>query len=92
MFLVPLCQKLYDAQAKRLGIDHVMWYDEKMVFPDGNAEPAGDDAFMVKTAQKMYHEISGDGRVHRFHDRHELMDLQNKPGKASTGYMTSLPA
>ena len=49
-FLVPLCEKLYDAQAKRLGIDHVMWYDEKMVFPDGNAEPAGDDAFMVKTA------------------------------------------
>ena len=54
-FLVPLCQKLYDAQAKRLGLDHVMVYDEKMVFPDGNAEPAGDDAFMVKTAQKMYH-------------------------------------
>ena len=57
-FLVPLCQKLYDAQAKRLSLDHVMWHDEKMVFPDGNAEPAGDDAFMVKTAQKMYHEIS----------------------------------
>ena len=43
-FLVPLCSKLYDAQAKRLGIDHVMCYDEKMIFPDGNAEPAGDDA------------------------------------------------
>ena len=51
--LVPLCQKLYDAQAKRLGIDHVMWHDEKMVFPDGNAEPAGDAEFMVETARKM---------------------------------------
>lgn len=93
MFLVPLCQKLYDAQAKRLGIDHVMWYDEKMVFPDGNAEPAGDDAFMVKTAQKMYHEISPEtGEFIDFMIDHELMDLQNKPGKASTGYMTSLPS
>ena len=92
-FLVPLCQKLYDAQAKRLGIDHVMWYDEKMVFPDGNAEPAGDDAFMVKTAQKMYHEISPEtGEFIDFMIDHELMDLQNKPGKASTGYMTSLPS
>ena len=92
-FLVPLCQKLYDAQAKRLGLDHVMCYDEKMVFPDGNAEPAGDDAFMVKTAQKMYHEISPEtGEFIDFMIDHELMDLQNKPGKASTGYMTSLPS
>ena len=91
--LVPLCKKLYDAQAKRLGVDHVMWYDEKMVFPDGNAEPAGDDAFMVKTAQKMYHEISPEtGEFIDFMIDHELMDLQNKPGKASTGYMTSLPS
>ena len=92
-FLVPLCQKLYDAQAKRLGLDHVMCYDEKLVFPDGNAEPAGDDAFMVKTAQKMYHEISPEtGEFIDFMIDHELMDLQNKPGKASTGYMTSLPS
>ena len=92
-FLVPLCQKLYDAQAKRLGLDHIMCYDEKMVFPDGNAEPAGDDAFMVKTAQKMYHEISPEtGEFIDFMIDHELMDLQNKPGKASTGYMTSLPS
>ena len=92
-FLVPLCQKLYDAQARRLGLDHVMCYDEKMVFPDGNAEPAGDDEFMVKTAQKMYHEISPEtGEFIDFMIDHELMDLQNKPGKASTGYMTSLPS
>ena len=80
--LVPLCKKLYDAQAKRLGVDHVMWYDEKMVFPDGNAEPAGDDAFMVKTAQKMYHEISPEtGEFIDFMIDHELMDLQNKPAR-----------
>lgn len=91
--LVPLCQKLYEAQAKRLGLDAVCFCDEKMIFPDGNAEPAGDDAFMVRTAQQMYHEISPEtGEFIDFMIEHELMDLQNKPGKASTGYMTSLPS
>jgi energy-coupling factor transporter ATP-binding protein EcfA2 len=83
--LVPLCQKLYDAQAKRLGIDHVMWHDEKMVFPDGNAEPAGDAGFMVETARKMYHEISHEtGEFIDFMIDHQLMDLENKPGKAGS--------
>lgn len=90
--LVPLCRKLYKAQAKRLGLDAVCFCDEKMIFPDGNAEPAGDDAFMVRTAQQMYHEISPEtGEFIDFMIDHELMDLKNKPGKASTGYMTELP-
>ena len=89
--LVPLCRKLYKAQAKRLGLDAVCFCDEKMIFPDGNAEPAGDDAFLVRTAQQMYHEISPEtGEFIDFMIEHEMMDLQNKPGKASTGYMTDL--
>lgn len=89
--LVPLCEKLYEAQAKRLGVDSVMAYDEKRVFPDGNATPAGDDDFMVEQARKMYHAISPEtGEFIDFMIDHELMDLKNKPGKASTGYMTSL--
>ena len=90
--IVPLCEKLYAAQAKRLGIDKIMAYDEKRVFPDGNAVPAGDEDFMVSEAQKLYHDISPEtGEFIDFMIDHELMDLKNKPGKASTGYMTSLP-
>ena len=91
--LVPLCQKLYEAQAKRLGVKDFAFYDEKRVFPDGNAVPAGDDDFMVNEAAKMYHEMSPEtGEFIDFMIRHELMDLKNKPGKASTGYMTDLPS
>lgn len=90
--LVPLCEKLYDAQAKRLGISHVMVYDEKRVFADGNAQPIGDDEVLVPQAQKMYHELSPEtGEFIDFMIEHGLMDLKNKPGKASTGYMTDLP-
>lgn len=89
--IVPLCQKLYEAQAKRLGIDKVKVFDEQRVFADGNAVPAGDDDFMIAQAQKMYHKISPEtGEFIDFMIDHELMDLKNKPGKASTGYMTDL--
>ena len=90
--LVPLCEQLYAAQAKRIGVDTLMFYDEKRVFPDGNAVPAGDDDFMVEEARKMYHKISPEtGEFIDFMIEHELMDLKNKPGKAATGYMTFLP-
>ncbi|MBQ7703708.1 MAG: M3 family oligoendopeptidase, partial [Firmicutes bacterium] len=86
--LVPFCQKLFDAQAKRLGIDKVMAYDEKRVFPDGNATPIGDDDFMIEEARKMYHELSPEtAEFIDFMIDHELMDIKNTPRKASTGYM-----
>ena len=56
--LVPLCSKLYDYQAKRLGLEHVMVWDEERIFPDGNAHAiGGDDWSTVKAVQ--------DGRVHK---------------------------
>ena len=91
--LVPFCEKLYKAQAKRLGLEKVYAFDEKMVFPDGNAHPIGDDDFMIAEAQKMYHELSPEtAEFIDFMIGHELLDLKNKPGKASTGYMTLLPS
>ena len=90
--LVPLCEKIYRAQARRLDLPYVRVYDEKMVFADGNANPNGDDDHLVKQAQKMYHELSPEtGEFIDFMIEHQLMDLKNKPGKASTGYMTDLP-
>ena len=91
--LVPFCEKLYKAQAERLGYDKLYVFDEKKVFPDGNAHPIGDDDFMISEAQKMYHELSPEtAEFIDFMIDHELMDLKNKPGKASTGYMTLLPS
>ena len=90
--LVPLCHKLYAAQEKRLNLDELKFYDEKRIFPDGNAVPLGDDDFMVAEARKMYHAISPEtGEFIDYMIAHDLMDLKNKPGKASTGYMTALP-
>lgn len=90
--LVPLCEKLYEAQAKRIGVDEIKAFDEKFVFPDGNAEPAGDDDYMIEQARIMYHDMSPEtGEFIDFMIDHKLMDLKNRANKASTGYMTFLP-
>jgi M3 family oligoendopeptidase len=90
--IVPLCEKLYEAQANRIGVDQIMVYDEKFIYPDGNAEPIGDEDYLVLEAQKMYHAMSAEtGEFIDFMIEHDLMDLKNKPNKAATGYMTSLP-
>lgn len=89
--VVPLADKLYAAQKERLGIDELYAFDEKRIFADGNAHPMGDDDFMIEQAKSMYHELSPEtAEFIDFMIEHELMDLKNKPGKASTGYMTSL--
>lgn len=91
--IVPLCEKLYEAQKKRISVEEFKVFDEKFIFPDGNAEPIGDDDYLVREAQKMYHNMSSEtGEFIDFMIDHELMDLKNKPGKASTGYMTTLPS
>ncbi len=90
--LVPLCNKLYAAQAERIGVEKLMVYDEAFQFPDGNAKPEGDRAFMVAAAQKMYRELSPETGAF-FDDMvaRELMDLETKPNKRVGGYCTGFP-
>lgn len=89
--VVPFCEKLYKAQAKRIGVDKIRFYDEQLIFLGGNAVPIGDSAYLVAQAQKMYRDMSREtGEFIDFMIAHELMDLDNKPHKAATGYMTAL--
>ncbi len=89
--LVPFCAKLYEAQAKRIGVDKVKAYDEPYLFNDGNAVPDGDDDLLIEQAREMYHDMSKEtGEFVDFMLGHDLLDVKNKPKKASTGYMTGL--
>ena len=89
--LVPFCAKLYEAQATRIGVDKVKAYDEAYLFNDGNAVPVGDDDFLIEQAREMYHDMSKEtGEFVDFMLGHDLLDVKNKPKKASTGYMTGL--
>lgn len=87
--VVPAVSKLYREQKERLGIDKLHYYDEQLVFPEGNAAPTGDMRYLVDCAQKMYRELSKEtGEFFDFMVEHELFDLETKPGKHMGGYCT----
>ncbi len=90
--IVPLCNKLYEAQAKRLGIDRVMVYDENFVFPDGNAKPVGDPEYMMDQVVNMLREMGSetDEFISYILD-HDLMDYTPRPEKALREFYTFLP-
>ena len=92
--VVPVCQKLYKAQAKRIGIpfNKMKSYDWSLSFLSGNPKLAGDTAYLVKSAEKMYDDMSKEsGEFFRFMESHKLLDLEARAGKAPGGYMTFLP-
>ena len=91
-FVVPVCQKLYKNQAKGLGIKNPQYYDYAVAFKSGNPVPAGDEAYLVKCANKMYHDLSKEsGEFFDFMVSHELLDLSARAGKQPGGYCTSFP-
>ena len=90
--VVPVVKKLRKRQAARLGIKNPIWLDYNLEYLSGNAKPAGDTAFLVKSAAQMYDEMSPEsGKFFHFMIENNLMDLDAKAGKAGGGYMTYIP-
>ena len=91
--LVPLVRKLKEAQAARIGVEKMKFYDDTFQYPDGNATPQGTPEELLAAGRKMYTEMSPETAAFAellFGD--ELFDVLAKPGKAPGGYCTSLPA
>ncbi len=90
--IVPLCKRLREKQAARLGVEKLCYYDEALVFPEGNAVPEGDRAELVEKARRMYRELSKEtGEFFDFMADHDMFDLETKQGKRGGGYCTFLP-
>ncbi|MBO4360177.1 MAG: M2 family metallopeptidase, partial [Eubacteriaceae bacterium] len=90
--IVPVCAELYEKQRQRLGVDRLHYYDEELVFPEGNAVPIGTKDELVEKARRMYTEMSQEtGEYFDFMCDHELFDLDTRPGKHMGGYCTFLP-
>ncbi len=90
-YVTPLCQRLFERQAKRLGLSRLEWYDESLTSPEGNAVPIGGRAELVAKAQRMYRELSAEtGEFFDFMVEHELFDLDSRPGKQTGGYCAFL--
>ncbi len=88
-YIVPLVSKLYERQAKRIGVEDLKFYDEGLEFLTGNAKPKGDADWIVENGKKMYEELSPEtAEFFNYMLDHDLMDLVAKKGKESGGYCT----
>jgi len=87
--VVPVANKLYAAQMKRLGVDKLEVFNNDYCFVSGNPTPKYDKDEMVKRAQVMYREMSPEtGEFFDFMVERGLLDLEAKPGKRAGGYCT----
>jgi M3 family oligoendopeptidase len=89
-YIVPVATKLYERQAKRIGVEgDFKFYDEGLNFLTGNATPQGSPEWIVENGKKMYEELSPEtGEFFNYMIDNELMDLVAKKGKESGGYCT----
>lgn len=90
-FIVPVAQRFRRRQAQRIGVDKLKYYDHAFSFPSGNATPKGDATWILQHGKQMYEQLSPETAA--FFDymvNTNLMDLENKKGKAGGGYCTYL--
>ena len=90
--ITPAVAEIRERQRKHLGVDRLRYYDEALLFPEGNANPIGTTEELVDKAQRMYREMSPEtGEFFDFMKEYRLFDLETRPGKRMGGYMTRFP-
>jgi len=87
--LVPIVARVKEDQRKRLGLDSLKFYDDPLLFPDGNAKPIGTADEILAAGKEMYHALSEEtAEFIDFMFDNELFDVLSKDGKAPGGYCT----
>lgn len=89
---LPIIEDLNKEQAKRIGLDKITYYDEKLEFLDGNAKLVGDGEYIIEKGEDMYKNMSGETEeFYKFLIDNNLFDVAARENKAMGGYCTILP-
>ena len=89
--VVPVVSKLNEQRKKILGLDHLYFYDS-INFKEGDPKPKGNMKHLISEAQTMYRELSNEtGQFFDMMVNEDLMDLENRKGKAGGGFCTAFP-
>ena len=91
-YLVPLAERIYFEQAKRIGVEYPMSYsDMSLKFRSGNPRPQGTADDILEQGKRFYDELSPETSAYfrSMLDRH-TMDLLAKEGKEGGGYCDAL--
>lgn len=91
-YLVPVVERLYKDQAKRLGKEYPMSYaDNALEFRSGNPKPQGTPDEILLEGKKFYDALSPE--TSEFYNTMldcNLMDVLSTEGKRSGGYCTNI--
>ena len=92
-YLVPVADRVYREQARRLGKEYPMSFaDSALQFRSGNPRPQGTPDDILAQGKKFYDELSPE--TSEFFNTMldgELLDVLSTEGKAGGGYCTSIP-
>ena len=91
-YLVPVAKKLYIRQAQMQGREFPMNFaDNALAFRSGNPKPVGNPDDILAMGDKFYNELHPEtAEFWSFMRRHEMMDVESKPGKAGGGYCSRI--
>lgn len=91
--VVPLYLRLQEEQRRRLGLEALAPWDTPMLFPEGNARPAGGEEALARAAGIMYHGLGPEAG--QFFDEmlaHGMLDVGFSDHKISgMGFCTDIP-
>ena len=92
-YVVPLADKIYRAQAERLGVEYPLSFaDEALSFRSGNPAPRGDADDVLEAGRTFYRALSPEtGAFFDMMLERDLMDVLSTEGKAGGGFMTQIP-
>lgn len=90
--IVPLADRIVKRQARDLGIERVMLWDEKVFAKAGTPRPPQQYAAMVAAGRESYNALGPElGSFAGMMFDRDLVDLQSRKNKASAGFCTSFP-
>lgn len=92
-YVVPLADKVYRAQAERLGVEYPLSFaDEALSFRSGNPVPRGTAEDVLEAGRTFYRALSPEtGAFFDMMLDRGLMDVLSTEGKAGGGFMTQIP-
>jgi M3 family oligoendopeptidase len=90
--LVPLATEIRARQARRLGVDELMYWDSPVHDPAGNPKPKGDHDALLRAARTMFDRMHPAlGAFFRMMDEQGYLDLKTRDKKAGGGFCTAFP-
>ena len=90
--VVPVVSRLRTENAKDLGIDKYMVYDNDVIIPGGDPKPVGTKEDIFRGAKEMYHAMSEEsGKFIDLMLENEAFDVDARKNKWGGGYCSYLP-